>query len=129
MTSAASAIEATAFTALSAGVTLAPVYQHVPQDTPRPVVIIGDIELEPLGGKGDDGDRRGTLSIISVFEGEARKPMLDMQAEIEVALNVLSNTSGGWSVNFTLAGEDATMSETGEQYVGLSRFAVIALKN
>jgi hypothetical protein len=59
MTSAASAVEAAVYTALTAGLTLATVYQHAPENAALPVVIIGDIEAEPFDTK-DEAD--GLLS-------------------------------------------------------------------
>lgn len=129
MNSAQSTVEAVAYAALAEGVTLAPVYQHVPQDTARPLVIIGDIELDAFGGKGDDDDERGTLEVVSLFEGEERKPLLAMQAEAKEALHELRVTRDGWTIAITYAGATATLSEDSAEYVGLSRFNVIALKD
>ncbi|MGE3304285.1 MAG: hypothetical protein AB7M12_14365 [Hyphomonadaceae bacterium] len=137
MTSAASAIEAAAYAALTAGVTLSPVHQHVPQDTPPPVTIVGDIDLEPFQTKDQDGDRQGTLVITCVVEGEARKPLLDLQDEVEAALSGLRVEAGGWLLLFTFQSSDGLLvadpvseeSEGGETYVGTSRFNVLALSN
>lgn len=137
MTSAVSAVEAVAFTALSEGVTLSPVFQHVPPDTPAPVTIIGDLDAEPFGTKGADPDRIISLAITCVVEGEQRKPLLDLQEEVETTLDGLTTTYGGWTLQFTFLASDGVLiadpaseeSDGGETYVGNSRFRVLALKN
>lgn len=129
MTNAVSAVEAAAYTALSAGVTLAPVHQHVPQDTPPPIVIVADMDAERLGTKEGDPDRSITLSIVSVVEGKARKPLLDLQAQIESALDGLRVTPTGWLLKFSFQNSDGALLEDGQTYVGTSRFNVLALSN
>lgn len=122
------AIEAVAFAKLTAGEIGAPVYQHVPQDEPPPVVIVGDIDVdaEPLGGKGDN-DERVTLTVVTILQGEARKPLLAIQGKIKTTLNNRSFSHGGWTLHFLFAGSDGGLLDDGETYVGNSRFTVLAL--
>lgn len=129
MSSAADAIEAAAYTALSAAVTLATVKQHVTEKTPPPLAIVGDIDLEPFNTKGADPDRRGELKIQCEMDEEARKPMLALQKQVEDALDGLTATPTGWRVQFAFIASTAGLSEDGAIYVGLSRFTVIALSN
>jgi hypothetical protein len=129
MPNAVSAVEAAAFTALSAGVTLAPVHQHVPQDAPPPLVIVADMDAERLGTKEGDPDRSITLSIVTVTEGEARKPLLDIQGQIETTLDGLRVTPSGWTLKFSFQSSDGALMEDGKTYVGTSRFNVLALSN
>lgn len=127
MTDAKSAVEAAAYAALSAGVTLAPVWQHAPQDVPPPVVIIGDMDDEPIGTK-DDPDRRVSVSILTVVEGEERRPVFAIQAEITAALDGKTLTSGPWSLRFSAEASDAALLGDGSTYLGTSRFLVMALR-
>jgi len=133
MTSAGDAVEVGAYQLLTgtAGtlgpIVGAPVFQHVPQDTWPPVVIIGDIEAEPFGAKGDP-DRRCSLQIVTVTDGEARKPLLDLQAQVEARLEGARLDIDGWRLAFTFEGASATMSGDGDGYVGNSRFEVFALR-
>jgi hypothetical protein len=129
MSNAISAVEADAYAALVAGVTLATVYQHVPQDTPPPVVIVADMEAERLGTKEGDPDRSIILSIVCVVEGKARKPLLDLQAEVETVLDGRRATPAGWTLKFSFQSSDGALLEDGQTYVGTSRFSVLALSN
>lgn len=129
MTNAISAVEADAFAALTAGVTLAPVHQHVPQDTAPPVVIVADVDAEPFEVKGADPDRKITLAIVCVVQGEARKPLLNMQGEVEAALDGRRSTVGGWTLSYAFEASDGALLEDGETYVATSRFNVLALSN
>ncbi|WP_022681158.1 DUF3168 domain-containing protein [Sphingobium bisphenolivorans] len=128
MTSAEDAIEKAAFDLLSAVTGLgAPVYQHVPENTPPPVVIIGDIETVPLGGK-DDPDRRATLSVMTVTEAEERKSLLQIKGKAEAALDGVQAEHDGWQLSFSLLGATAVLTAEGDGYVGESRFQILALR-
>jgi hypothetical protein len=137
MTSAASAIEAVAFKRLDGEVGPATAYQHVPEDTPPPVVIVGDIDLDRMS-KGGDPDRLGTLTITSIVPGEARKPLLDIQEKIETRMDGFTGTHDGWSVSFSFQSSDGLLaalpaaddeSSGAAAYVGNSRFQVMATKD
>jgi hypothetical protein len=129
MTNAVSAVEAVAYAELTTAVTLGSVYQHVPENTPPPVVIIADMEAAPLGTKASDPDRSINLNIVSVIQGKARKPLLDLQAEIETALDGLRATPTGWTLKFSFLSSDGVLMDDGQTYVGNSRFNVLALSN
>ena len=128
MSDAQNATEAAVYTALAAGGLSYSVYQHVPEDTLPPVNIIGDIAGEPLGDKGGD-DERIELSITTVVQGEARKPVLTEQQKIIAALDGKSLTSGSWTIRPEKLSADAVMMPDGETYVGTIRFTVFAFKN
>jgi hypothetical protein len=136
-----SAVEAAAYGALVASPklkaaeaakpsALATVYQHVPQDTRPPLVIIADIEMETFGAtKDDDDDQAGTLAIIAQTEGEARKPVLTLQRGIKAALHNHREDRDGWSLRFTFLSSDGVLLEDGKTYEGRSLFNVLALAN
>lgn len=126
MTSATNAVEAAVFEALNGNLTV-PVYQHVPEDTPPPVVIIGDIEASPLETKGDS-DRQVSLTITTVIQAEQRKPVLDIQEEIVAALDGASLVKDAWQVRPFLESEDAVLLPDGAHYVGTSRYTIWALQ-
>ena len=129
MSDAQNATEAAIYAALSPdGVLEWPIHQHVPEDTPPPVNIIGDLSGEPLGAKGDP-DEEVTVEINTVFQGEARKPVLEEQARIIAALDEQSFTAGGFTIRPLKAGSDAVLLPDGETYLGTARFTVFALKN
>lgn len=128
MSDAQNATEAAVYTALAAGSLSYSVYQHVPEDTAPPVNIIGDIAGEPLGDKAGV-DERIELSITTVYQGEARKPVLTEQQKIIAALDGKSLTSGSWTIRPEKMSADAVMLPDGETYVGTTRFTIFAFKN
>ena len=104
-----------------------PVHSHVPENSPYPMIIVGDIEdLAPIG-RDDDPDRRGQLTVISLTDGEERKPCADMVAKVEGALAGKTLASGGWIIRLSLVRTTVTLAEDGLGYVGLAQFGVIAL--
>lgn len=128
MISANDAVEFAAFTLLSAAPSIgAAVHQHVPEDTPPPVVIIGDMDAQPLATKGDR-DRRVTLSVVTVTVAEERKPMLAIQGHIESRLDGAIMDVEGWSLTFSFVGDDAVLTPEGDGYVGNSNFTILALR-
>lgn len=128
MSEAQNATEAAIYAALSAGGLAFPVYQHVPEDTPPPVNIIGDISGEPLGVKGD-ADERIELTITTVVQAEQRKPVLAEQARILAALDGATLTGvAGWTIRPVKASGDAVLMPDGEHYLGTTRFTIFALK-
>jgi hypothetical protein len=127
MTNAASAVEAAAFAALSAGVSGAPVFQHVPEGTPNPVVVIGSIELKRMGTKDASRDRQGLVTIGYLTEGEERRPLHALQEQVEAALDGLVAEHDGYTIEFSYEDDGDARDETNEQlYAGMSRFAVLA---
>jgi hypothetical protein len=125
MTSATSAAEAAIYGALTAGVTLATTYQHVPEDTPPPVVIIGDLEASQFDTK-DDRDREISVAITSVVQGEARKPVMDIQEQIAAALNHKTFSESGWTLHTWIEDESAILLPDAITYLGTTRVKVMA---
>lgn len=125
MSSAKAVVEQTAFEALDATISNATVYQDVPQDAPLPVVILGDMKSFPLGAK-DDPDRRVSLIIVTMVEAEERAPLLDLQRQVEAALDGKTFSSGEWNVRFTFEDDDAVLGGDGATYVGTSAFVAFA---
>ena len=132
--SASSAIGASAWAALSGApalTALAPVFQHVPQGTEPPIVIVADIEedAEAFGAKGDDQDVSATLVVVTLVRGESRKALFDIEHQVRLALKDRRETRSGWDLAFTYAGTTGVLWEDGQTYEGQSRFTVIALAN
>lgn len=69
------------------------VFQHVPEKTPPPVVIIGDMQSEARGGKGDVADR-WTMVVFAVTMGTSRADNLALQTKVRAAL-------GNWKPDAT----------------------------
>lgn len=106
----------------------ASVYQHVPENTAPPVVIIGDMDSEPLGAK-DDPDCRVSLTITAIVSGEQRKPVLALLEQVKGRLAGQRAAQSGWTLAFDFERDDAVLLDTGDGYVGTSRYSVIALLN
>jgi hypothetical protein len=129
MSDAQNATEKAVFVALSAAGLNNPTYQHVPQDTPSPTNIIGDMTGEPLGDKGGI-DERIELSIETEMQGEQRKVVLEEQARIIATLDNQALTGAtGWTINPERLSADAVLLPDGVTYLGTTRFVIFALKN
>lgn len=80
------ALEKAIYTRLSRRVTKATVFQHVPESSPPPVVILGDVDCENEGEK-DSPLFRFTVQVMSIVQGPGRKPLNALQAEVFAALD------------------------------------------
>lgn len=128
MSDAQDACEAAIYGALSGNVTW-PVHQHVPENTPPPVNILGDMTGTPLDDK-DGGDEQIEMVINTVFQGEQRKPVLQEQGRISALLDEKALTSvDGWTIRPLKTRSDAVLMPDGETYLGTIELIVFALKN
>lgn len=86
MTDFQGALEKAIYDRLTAEVTLATVFQHVPENQAPPVVIISDADFD------NEGDKQGVLmrfsvNIVSLVQAPGRKGLSALQAEVFAALN------------------------------------------
>jgi nitrogen fixation protein len=128
MSSASGAIEAVAFELLDAAVTGATVFQDVPEDTPPPVVILGDMSAVPFTDDPADPDRRVTLAVTTVTAGEERQPCTDLQDQVETVLGSARVLRDGWDLAFRSLGSDAALIGDASGYFGTTTFEIIAFK-
>lgn len=112
MTDFAGALEKALFDRLCARVTLARVFQNVPDNTPPPVVIVGDVDFENAAGK-TGTLLRFTVQVDSVIAGNSRKALNALQAEVRDALHDWRPTATA-EVKF---GDCEVLSATGQQIV------------
>ena len=122
------AVEANTFTVLDAGITGAAVFQDVPDDQPLPVVIIGDLLSVPFAGA-DDPDRRITLTILVLVEGDERRPCTDLQDQIEALLAGVSFQTAEWDLHYSLVSSAAELAEDGSGYLGTTILTILAFSN
>lgn len=127
MTSAKAATELLAFQQLDAGIVGAAVFQDVPDQEPPPLIIIGDIESSPFASS-NDPDRRVTLTLIVITEGDERAPCVDLQDQIEAILPGKSFLVEGWNLHVALESSDAALSEDGSGYVGTTILTILAFR-
>ncbi|MBB5684293.1 tail completion protein gp17 [Sphingobium boeckii] len=128
MSEAMDAIEIGVFTELTAAAIGIPIYQHVPEDTAPPVIIIGDLDSDDsISTKDDDLDEAIELEITTVMQTQQRKPVLITQARIKAALNGKAIMMPGFTIRPLWVSQSAVLLPDGENYVGTSRFRIMAL--
>src|SRR5262245_6719022 len=93
-------VEADAYEALNvpAVTNQVALYQHVPENTPiedKGVLIIGDMDSEPLATK-DGDDEIVTLALAAVIKAEERRPLRELKASVLEILNRRQSTRDGW---------------------------------
>lgn len=121
------ASELLVFNALTAGVTLAGVYQDVPASTKPPLVIVADLAAEPIDAKVQNGSKRLTLTITSEYWGSKRAPLLAIMSQVVAALK--PKLSGfGFTVSLTEQSSDARQIDD-KIYFGTNTFAGFAIAN
>ena len=105
---------------------LAPVYQHVPDDTEPPFVKISSIAAVPIGGKGGGLDEV-TVEVFSIFRGPDKTGLTRIMAAIRTALETTRLSATGAVVNFIdMPSQDAPDPDDGITYDGLQVVRVIA---
>ena len=106
---------------------LAKVFQHVPENTQPPIVVVGDITVEPVGGK-DGGLDRMTISVVTLYRGPKRARLYQMQAKVR---DLLEGQALPPQVGVALSAPEFVSSddeilEDGITYLGTQRFALFA---
>lgn len=128
MSNAKDAVELATYQLLTAAPAIgAGVFQDVPQDTPPPVIIIGDMDSYGIGGK-DDDDRIVNLEIVVVTAGDERKPCVALQDSVETRLDGAKFEVAGWSLTFRWVDDSAALTPEADGYVGLQKFEIMALR-
>lgn len=128
MTSATAAVETNSYVVLNSGIKRASVFQDVPDDQPLPVVIIGDMLSVPFG-RADDPDRRVTLTIIVLTEGDERRPCSEIQDQIEALLAGTSFKQPGWNLHYSIASSAAELAGDGSGYIGTTILTILAFSD
>jgi len=128
MTSATDLAELVTFERLRDQVTLADVFQDVPDDTAPPVVIVGDMEWDPFTDDPDEVDKRITLRIVTVTAGDERAPCLAIVDEVEAALRGYDVTRDGWRLRYLAPDSDAALIGDDSGYHGTTSIEIVALR-
>jgi hypothetical protein len=123
----ATAVQTALFEALRGSVTLAPVFQHVPENQPPPVAIVGEGAIEPIGGK-DSRFERHEIDIVTVIAGPGRKPLNALQEQVRAALDAvdLPAQAGAELSAPVLLNTTTQLLDDGVTYYGAQRFLIFA---
>lgn len=104
---------------------LAPVTQHVIEDTDPPLVIIGDVSFEPIGGKSGGLDR-ATVEVVTLYRGSKRTELFAIQTAVRNALDHQSvSASGALLSRPVFVSSEVEEMEDGVTYMGTQRFELI----
>lgn len=105
---------------------VAPVVQHILEDSEPPLFVIGDISTEPIGGK-DGGLDKATFDIWTYSRQPNRTQLYAMQALVRARLDGQPITAAGYILsNPVELLSESDMLEDGETYVGTQRYELIA---
>jgi hypothetical protein len=105
---------------------LSPVVQHVLENTQPPLVVIGDINTSPFGGK-DGGLDKVEVDVLSYFRGPNRKGLNEIQAAVRGRLDDQTIAATGYELSRpVLVSSDTELLEDGETYVGTQHFELFA---
>jgi hypothetical protein len=128
MIDSASAVQQASFAALNgttAVTDLAEVWQAPPEDSQPPLVLIGDVSLEPIGGK-DGGLDRATFEIVTLIREPDQTALFALQMAVRNAIDGQAITASGALISLpTFLSADVEMLEDGETYMGTQRFETI----
>lgn len=115
------------FALLEAGVTLAPVFDTVEQDSKPPFVMIDEIEWENEGSKAEPL-LKISLKVATVYRGGDRDALLAIMHEnyTAVAGAALSAEGIGFDTPGLVAGYASTAGPDGVTYAGIQTFEFYA---
>lgn len=119
--------QAAVYAALKSRVTLAPVYDHVKQDTQPDFVKIGAIDGTNEGAR-DEQREQFIVEVQSVYRGGDRTQLMALMHEVRLSLDGIAIAAAGasfWTPEFL----DQAISDAGPDgvtYAGISRFLVSA---
>jgi hypothetical protein len=103
---------------------LAPVFQHVPEGTKPPYIVVADIDAEPGQTK---GSQDMTIDVVSVHVGKGRRPLLAMMHAVFVALDGQPIAAPGAELEAPRwLGSETSPAEDGVTYGALQQFFVAA---
>lgn len=114
------------YTALNGNLGGVPVYDHVPDGTPPPVVIIDQIQSLDWSTKDSPGEQH-TVEIVSVVQAKSRKVLRAIMTDVKDALVDQAITATGVVIsNPVFESSDEETIGDGLTYIGRQRFSVFA---
>jgi len=126
MIDAATAVQEALYAALNvSGVTdLAPVWQNPPEGTDPPVVVIGNVSLEPIGGK-DGGFDKATADVLTFVRQPDQTVLFALQTAVRNQVDGAQLTAPGAVLSApVMTSSEVEMMDDGETYMGTQRFEV-----
>lgn len=114
------------YTALNGNLAGVPVYDHVPDGTPPPVVIIDQIQSLDWSTKDSPGEQH-TVEVVTVVQTKSRKALRTIMSDVKDALvdQVISST-GVTISRPTFESSDEEALGDGLTHIGRQRFGVFA---
>jgi len=106
---------------------LAPVYQHVPDDTQPPAVVIDRMNVTAIGGKGGGLDLI-EFDILTFIREPGREHLTPIMTAVRALLEeqALPAQSGVALSRPVFEADEDDVSEDGQTYSGLQRFSLVA---
>jgi hypothetical protein len=106
---------------------LAPVLQHVPENTQPPMAIVADVVAEAVGGK-DGGLDRMTVEVLTAVREPRREALYALMAAVADTIDgkALPAQAGATLSVPTLESSDDEILEDGKTYMGTQRFTLFA---
>ena len=103
-----------------------PVYQHAPENQEPPVVLIGAMRAEPVGGK-DGGLDRIEMEILSYVRAPGREHLTPVMTLVRETLEEQPLTADDVLLSAPVfEGDEDDLDEDGQTYVGVQRFSLFA---
>lgn len=105
---------------------LAPVHQHVSEDTEPPLTIIGEISSTNAGGK-DGGLELIQVRVLTVIRQPGREYLTPAMAAARVQIEGATLTAAGAVLSRPVfESADDELLDDGQTYVGQQRFSLFA---
>lgn len=120
-------VQIAVYTALTTGVTLAPVYSVVPEGTQPPYVVIGDDTVDPTLGAKDGVFEQHDIRIVTVFGGASKRALSAAMQQVRQALadRPMTATGANLSPPIVLSSGDRVDAQSGV-FVGEQTFRIFA---
>lgn len=121
-----SVAEQAVYTRLADNITGATVFQDVPDNFGGDMVVIGEIDGDPLSTK-DSTDWTLTLTIISQVTADERAPVIALMDQISELLDRHTFNLDQWKLACSFVTDNAALDESGKEYIGTTRISILAL--
>ncbi|HEX8419469.1 MAG TPA: hypothetical protein VF638_05590 [Sphingomonas sp.] len=96
------------------------------EDAKPPFHLVGDVDVEPAGGKGEQADKV-TVDLHTVYKGTDRGELLALMHQVRLATDDKQLTVEGGTYRFEWLGAVAsTAASDGVTYAGITQLEILA---